>query len=227
VLSFCQNAIETLKSINKLNDSVIVINNKITINSNSRTIIIPAVFHKTNDIIEVVLCTSKGKAYESLLTTEVTPVELQTALLLLGYKSLENRMSDIKENDVKKINQSDSVYLYLQWADSNKVHNNSIENFIWDMQTDSFLKPATWFFNGLLTDTNGSIIENEMVSMIATNYDYTSILSLNKNVILNNSISGVHNNVLGEDTYASKADRKLSEMKVNLIIKPTAKKQSN
>jgi len=99
-ITFSQNIVDNSNTINKINDSVVLINNKITININARTISIPAAFHKIGGPIELVLCTKKGKSYESLLTTEVTPVELQTALLLLGYESLENKLSD-KSDKIK------------------------------------------------------------------------------------------------------------------------------
>ncbi|NTW34493.1 MAG: hypothetical protein HGB12_18040, partial [Bacteroidetes bacterium] len=112
-ISFSQNTVDNSNTFNKLNDSILIINNKISININAKTISFPAIFHKIGGSIEVVLCTKKGKAYESLLTTEITPVELQTALLLLGYKSLENKVTDKK---IKKFNKTDSVYLYVQWT---------------------------------------------------------------------------------------------------------------
>ena len=213
-----QNNAESVNSIKVVNDSVFLINDKISINTNARSISLPAIFHKINGEIEVVLCTKKGKAYESLLTTEVTPVELQTALLLLGYKSLENKVSG--KNEIKNITQADSVYLYIQWTDSNKIYDKSIENFIWNMRDNALLKPVSWFFNGLLTDVGGNIIGSEGVSMIVTNYDYTSVLSINKNVIFNDNIMGVHTNASGEDFYAAKADSFLLERKIYLIIRP-------
>lgn len=222
--TFSQNTADSSNTIIILNDSVLIINDKITINANERTISFPALIHKTSGPIEVVLCTKKGKAYECLLTTEVTPVELQTALLLLGYKSLENKLSD--KNEIGKLNKTDSVYLYMQWADSNGIHENRVENYIWDIQNNSLLKPVSWFFNGLLTDKNGNIIGNEMISMIVTNYDYTSILSMNKNVIFNNSISGVHINSGGEGTYAASTDVNLLGKEIYLIIKPADEKIS-
>ena len=219
-VTYSQKHDDTGNMIKRINDSVLIINNKIKINTNSRTLSVPVIFHKIDGSIEVILCTVKGKAYESLLTTEVTPVELQTALLLLGYKSLENKLSDKIEKKNKKLNKSDNVYLYLQWPDSNKIDNHRIEDFIWLRQDSALLKPASWFFNGLLTDITGDIIGNDAVSIIAANYDYTSVLALNKNVVFNKSVTGIHMNINGEDSYAVKADSSLAGKKMDLIIKP-------
>ncbi|NTW31680.1 MAG: hypothetical protein HGB12_03495, partial [Bacteroidetes bacterium] len=151
------------------------------------------------------------------------PVELQTALLLLGYKSLENKVTDKK---IKKFNKTDSVYLYVQWTDSAKIYDNRVENYIWNEQKKTLLKPVSWFFNGLLTDEHGNIIGTENLSMIATNYDYTCILSINKDVIFNNNSKGIHSNYNGEATYTAKADSNLLEKEINLIIKPANKNVS-
>lgn len=215
--------------INKINDSTYIINNKIVLNSKTRSISFPAKINKINNLIEVVLCTSIGKGYESFLVTEVTPVELQTSLLLLGYQSLENKLvpdkiySQIVKSKYKK---ADSVYVYIQWKDSNKVNTQRIENFIWDVQNKSYLKPVSWFFNGLLTNKDGKIISNNEISMIVTNYDCMSILSVNYKTKLNNDISGIHTTVEGEGIYGAKMDKIFLDKEVNLIIKPAADKKN-
>jgi len=75
----------------------------------------------------------------------------------------------------------------------------------------------------LLTDYNGNIVGNDEISMIVTNYDYTSILSVNKDVVFNQSVTGIHTNSKGEDTYMAKADKNLLDRGINLIIKPANK----
>ena len=221
--SFAQSNPSSDDLLRPINDSVLILNNKILINTNSRTLTVPAKIHKVEGPIEVVLFTNKGKAYESLLTTDVSPLELQTSLLLLGYKSLENKVT--KKNKKQKFTKADSLYLFVEWLDSNKIYNCSrVENFIWNMQTHAVLNPISWVFNGLLTDLSGKIVSNDEISMIVTNYDYTSILSINKNLVFNTSISGIHTNLIGEDSYSAFADRGLAEKNINLIFKSASKK---
>jgi len=230
--TFCQNPADSTGIIKKVNDSILIINKKITINTNSRTISFSAKFNKVygrNGFIELVLCTKIGKAYESLMTTEVTPIELQTALLLLGYRSLENKLpfneKDMKKRE-KKIKKVDSLYLYVQWDDSNKVNTHRIENFIWNSKDSAYLKPVSWFFNGLLTNENGTIKSSEWTSMIVTNYDFASILSMNFGTRFNTESGQYLKNVAGDIDFYSKVDERLLGKDVRLIIKPAGAKKT-
>lgn len=49
-----------------------------------RTIAIPASVCLRDQVVEYVLVTTKGKAYESVLSTEASPVDVHLAMLLLG-----------------------------------------------------------------------------------------------------------------------------------------------
>jgi len=49
-----------------------------------RTITLPATVCLRDQVVEYALVTSKGKAYESVLSTEASPVDVHLAMLLLG-----------------------------------------------------------------------------------------------------------------------------------------------
>ncbi len=236
-IAFCQPVAKEAPApvINIVNDSTIVINKRVVLNENDRSISFPAKFPKKNargGIIELILCNKMGKAYESLLVTDVTPIELQTALLLLGYKSMENKLpiddKSLKKKE-KRISKADSVYLYVQWTDStNKVLTQRIENFIWDPNTNTNIKPVSWFFNGLLTGEDGKIICHDWISMIVNNYDFESVLSLNYNPVLNTQVGTAHHiNSARDNTYYLKVDKSLLGKEVQLIIKPASVKKNH
>jgi len=230
---FSQAVNKNAPAINKINDTTYVINDRVVLNKKNRTISLPAKFTKTNarnGIIELILCNRIGKSYESLFVTDVTPIELQTAMLLLGYKSLESKFpaddKSLKKKE-KKIRKADSVYLYVQWTDSNKVQTTQrIEDFIWDSNNNSYIKPVSWFFNGLLTGQDGKIISHNWISMIVNNYDFSSILCLNYKTAFNTQTGSAHHiNSAKDNTYYSKVDKSLLGKEVKLIIKPASSKK--
>ena len=236
-MALCQPSVKEAPApvINKINDTTIIINKRVVLNENDKSICFPAKFTKKNargGIIELILCNKMGKAYESLFVTEVTPIELQTALLLLGYKSMENKLpvndKSLKKKE-KRISKADSVYIYVQWTDSsNNVQVQRIENFIWDPNSNSTIKPVSWFFNGLLTGEDGKMICHDWISMIVNNYDFESVLSLNYNPVLNMQVGTAHHiNSSRDNTYYLKVDKSLLGKEVQLIIKPATVKKNH
>lgn len=53
-----------------------------------RTIALPATVCLRDQVVEYALVTTKGKAYESILSTEASPVDVHLAMLLLGGSSV-------------------------------------------------------------------------------------------------------------------------------------------
>lgn len=218
----CQSSGDTLPVIVKTSDSTYVINNKVELNTEKRTISFAAKFNRTEGMIEVILCTKSGKTHESLITTEVSAIELQTALLLSGFKSLGNKIPRKIKNFGKKknISKADSLHLFAVWTDSAGNHSKNIGNFIWSARNKTALTNASWFFNGLLTGENGKILSNNEFSLIAANYDAYSVLALKTIKEINFQKAGIHINSASEDTFFATADAKFAGREIRLVIKP-------
>ena len=127
------------------------------------------------------LCKSEGKTHESLLVTSTNQIELQTALLLLGYNPLNEVPGDKKLSENSKdeiLNLPDSVYIFLQWQDDNKTITDRIEKFVQNQFDKNQMKPCTWLFRGLSVNEN-RIVSDSDISMIVTYHDPFAILELN------------------------------------------------
>lgn len=166
--------------IEEINDSLIKLN-KVIINKNSKSISIPAKINMSKGLIEVVLCKSEGKTHESLLVTSTDQIELQTALLLLGFNPLNEVPGEkqlVGNSNKEIINQPDSLVIYIQWQDNNKTITDRIEKFIQNQFDNNQMKTCTWLFQGLLVNENGIVSGND-ISMIVTYHDPYAILELN------------------------------------------------
>jgi len=166
--------------IEEINDSLIRLN-EITINKYSRSISIPSQINMSKGLIEVVLCKTAGKIHESLLVTKTGHVEIQTALLLLGFNPLNNipgeqNLSE-KENNEKTI-LPDSVIMFIRWEKDNKTFTERLEKFIQIHPDAKQMRPGTWLFRGLSIQEN-QVVTGEDISMIVTYFDPHAILELN------------------------------------------------
>jgi len=159
--------------IEEINDSLIRLN-KIVINKNNKSISFPAKINMSKGLIEVVLCKTQGKTHESLLTTQISQIELQTALLLLGF----NPINKIPGDENTETNNPDSVLVFIEWKEGKNTNTERVEKFIRNKITGFEMKPNTWLFRGLLLQENANL-NNDEISMIVTYFDPHAIIELN------------------------------------------------
>jgi hypothetical protein len=169
--------------LTKVSDDVYKLN-EMAINTANGTLEIPCKINMNKGLIEVVLCRKEGKVHESLLVTNISPLEFQTALLLLGLDPV-NEVPD----DPSKINQNDqfssietdgdAVKLYLAYELDGEQVKKPIENFIYDESVKKNLKTSTWLFRGAATHMSGHVIVDPDVTMIATYHDPVAMMELN------------------------------------------------
>jgi len=169
----------TSSSIVELNDSLVKIN-EIIINRNSRTVTFPARIKMTKGLIEVLLCKPQGKTHESLFVTDISHIELQTALLLLGlmpFNNSVNNVSTLKTNHSREFH-ADSLMIFVEWKDSLGCHNENAEYFVWNKIREESLPPSSWLFQGLPI-IDDKIQTSAYFSMIVTYDDPFAVLVLN------------------------------------------------
>ena len=164
---------------NNINNDSLIKFGEISINRNQRSLSFPVEINRADEYIEVILCRPEGKLHESMLVSAVKPVELQAALILLGFKPLGNKISkelvfpELKDSLIRK---ADSFFIFLQWVDSVGIsHCERIENFIYDNNSTAGKGRYHWFFNGLLADEKGNFISDEYYSLISTLDDLSAI----------------------------------------------------
>lgn len=157
---------------------------EMTINTHVGTIDIPCKINMSKGLIEVVLCRKEGKIHESLLVTDVSPLEFQTALLLLGLDPV-NEVPD----DPSKINRNDqfssietpgdAVKIFLAYEKDGSKVKKPLEEFIFDESVKKTLSPSTWLFRGAATHMSGHVMIDPDVTMIATYHDAVAMMELN------------------------------------------------
>jgi hypothetical protein len=169
--------------LKKISDDVYQLN-EITINTSLGTVEIPCKINMSEGLIEVVMCRKEGKIHESLLVTNVSPLEFQTALLLLGLDPV-NEVPD----DPSKINKNDQfssietegdvVKIYLAFESDEETIKQPLESFIFDESIKQNLKSSTWLFRGAATHMSGHVMIDPDVTMIATYHDPVAMMELN------------------------------------------------
>ena len=169
-----------LKKINKNTYQL----NDIEIKTKARTVSFPCKINMDHGLIEVALCTSQGKTHESLLITGVTPVEFQTALLLLGLDPVNEVPKDTTLSDPLSPYNSietigDSVIIYIETEFDGKTKRKRIAELIKDESKNGVLKSSTWLFRGAVTHKSGHVIIDPETTMIATYHDPLALMELN------------------------------------------------
>ncbi len=163
------------------------------INTSDGTISIPCVINMSSGLIEVVLCRPEGKVHESLLTTNVTPLEFQTALLLLGLDPV-NELSDdpgfkSSEGPYKSMETpGDSVQIFLETVNNGESARRHLGAYIYNEQSKQPLQPSTWLFRGATTMIDGRVVLDPEITLVATYHDPMALMELNSDSKYNDEL---------------------------------------
>ncbi len=161
--------------------------NEIEINTKKRTVSIPCLINMETGLIEVVLCRPEGKTHESLLVTATSPLEFNTAMLLLGLDPVNEipddpNKADPLSNFLTIETPGDSVYIFLETEINGEQVRMPVEYFILDKRTNASLQTSTWLYKGTVTFYTGHVIVDNEVSMVVTYYDPIALMELNDEV---------------------------------------------
>lgn len=156
----------------------------VVIDTEEGSISLPCTINMNDGLLEVILCTSEGKLHESLLSTKVTPLEFQTALLLLGLDPVNEEPDDPSKSDPLSNfttieTPGDSVLILLSVQRNGKQVTEPIENFVFDESVKKPLGNSTWLFRGPVTHRSGHVLIDPDVTMIATYTDPIALMELN------------------------------------------------
>lgn len=156
----------------------------IEINTKEKTIALPCKVNMESGLLEVVLCRPEGKTHESLLVTNTTPLEFQTALLLLGLDPVNELPEDPKDGDALSPyltleTPGDSALLFMVIKNNGEEVRKPIENYIRDERTQKAVSQGSWLFRGAVTHRSGHVIIDPDVTMIATYHDPIALMEMN------------------------------------------------
>lgn len=135
-----------------------------------RTVILPASVHIRTQVVEYILVTESGKAYESLLTTDVRPADVHLAFLLLGVGPTDVG-GDF--NKAVAVPASNAVSIELSWGTNAPPVKYPLPELI-VLKDELSGQPARpfplgpWLYNGSLSDGLGFVAQREgsIVSLI-------------------------------------------------------------
>ncbi len=180
--------------------------NDVVIDTEAGSISFPCLVNMNDGLVEVILCTKEGKLHESLLSTTVTPMEFQTALLLLGLDPVNEEPDDPAKADPLSNfttieTPGDSVVITLSLQRDGKQVTEPIEHFVFDETVKKELGKSTWLFRGPVTHRSGHVIIDPDVTMIATYSDPIALMELNAQSKFNDELFYVNKNknlIIGE-----------------------------
>ena len=144
---------------------------RVEFDKQQRTITLPALVHLRTQVVEYVLVTESGKAYESLLTTDAKPVDVHLAFLLLGMGPVAVG-GDL--NQAAAVPASNAVTIEVTWEKEGRTVKHTLSELIL-LTTESrpdeaprLFAPREWLYNGSFSDSAGFVAQREgsIVSLI-------------------------------------------------------------
>lgn len=178
--------------LKKINDHLYMLND-MEINTNENYISIPCEVNMAVGLLEVLLCRPEGKVHESLLVTKISPLEFQTAMLLLGLDPVNEIPNDPSKSDslssFKTIQTlGDSVLMFVELEKDGKQIREPIESLIRDERTKTALNQGSWLFKGAATHWEGFVIVDNNVTIISTYSDPIALMEINSSSKFNDEL---------------------------------------
>lgn len=130
-----------------------------------RTIHFPAAVNLLEGNIEYVVVNTAGKTHESLLRTDVQPVHVQLAFLLLGAKGIgTNQLSADPFVDLP----GEKVQVELSWVSAGKTNRAPAEEFVQNRRSASPASRGAWVYTGsrLREDGFAAQVDGSIISLI-------------------------------------------------------------
>jgi hypothetical protein len=127
-----------------------------------RTVTVPALVNLRTQIVEYALVTERGKAYESLLTTKASPIEVHLAFLLLGVSPVPVSGGF---NQPVRVPDTNAVAIEVAWETNGRPASCSLADLL--SLTDERSEPQRamavdrWLYNGSVFGPYGFAAQQE------------------------------------------------------------------
>jgi hypothetical protein len=159
---------------------------KIEFDQVKRTITFGATLNMNKGMLEYALVTEKGKVHEALLATEISPFNLNLALILLHYKPAKNFIpAGLLPPDKQPppgakpspIDQSNGLDIRVSWKDKDGIKKTArIEDWVHNDGTQKKAEPSPFVYTGSQMD-NGIYAAQASGSIIALYSDPVAIFN--------------------------------------------------
>ena len=130
----------------------------VRLNKADKTVQFPAAINMTNGLVEYFVVTGTGKLHESVLKTEVEPVQIHIAMLLLGAQDASTNAADTNISGSK-------FSVELSWKNKAAEKHARGEDWVFNQETKSPMSRGDWVYNGskviagiFIAQRDGSIV---------------------------------------------------------------------
>ena len=182
--------------------------NGVRLDKKNRRISFPASVCFRQGLIEYLLVNEKGKTYESLFATKLSPLDIHLAMLLIGLKQDAQAnpnaiappptLNPTYLQSAPKLN-GPSVRLSVAWIQDGKRKEVSAEDWILNLDTNHPMTNGPWTYNGSMIQ-NGVFLADQELSIVAVVTDPTALVNNPRKGYDNNDIWQVRDVVPPLDT---------------------------
>lgn len=154
----------------------------VVLDAHSRQIRFPARVNMNRGLIEVVICTESGKKHESVLSTAIRPMDLHTALLLLGLRPGRNPAWPPPPIDASggpaygMTAPGDRLDVSISWKEKGKRREARADQLLMDIRTSQTLPRTDWVFTGSILDNAGKYLADGIGSLVTNYHDGSSVI---------------------------------------------------
>ena len=135
----------------------------ISIRKDSQEIAFDACVNQIGGPIEYLLVTNKGKTHESLFSCEIRPIDLNVALLLLGYqpspelfqvRTFDHRPTGKYPEVTEEVRVLARLHISATWTAGGKQMSTEVNKLIMNAETGKPMAAAPWLYTGsAITET--------------------------------------------------------------------------
>jgi hypothetical protein len=167
----------------------------------AQSVTFPAELNLNTGPMEYLLVTQLGKLHESVLRTKVDPLQIHTAMLLVGLAT-PSPTNQVKPAAGAQVQNPSSerlpgkpVQIEVRWEENGKIVQRNAEEMIANIQTGKAFPKADWVYNGsyvaekkFASQVTGSIVSlitdpAALVNNEAEGHDNDKIWTVNTNAI--------------------------------------------
>ncbi|MGJ8696250.1 MAG: YdjY domain-containing protein [Verrucomicrobiaceae bacterium] len=130
---------------------------KVTLNKKTREIRLGAGVNTVDRPLEYLLVNGKGKVHEALFITDVSPLHLNIAFKLLGFKE-SKELFEIVDEDYRptgkfhevpdEVKKAARVEIHVEWEQDGQTKNVPINDLIIHSVTEKAMEPGPWLYTG-------------------------------------------------------------------------------
>lgn len=144
----------------------------VQVDAESRLVVVTGYVNQVEGAIELLACGPGGKVHESVLVLEVNPVDLQTALLLVGLQA-GPPMPELGQGPPR----GDRLDIWVQWPTATGLKVRPLQDLAYEWRRGRALTSDGWVFTGSLF-VEGKFKALAEESLIASYWDPWAIVNV-------------------------------------------------